>query len=536
MATDYFVRHALSNVWCTPDQDRQAIIRPARLTPPNGVWNTVNIARHSHKLPVPTVRFHVYQIGQLHPTLLGLFPVQQKWTTLAYACNQGNLITNVYSSKGIQLPNMECWYMITADKNLVLAVKEQDRINFNLQTETLYFRVYSNAFFNSDRAGTELNFIEVNGKRILTTADVLAFQNRISQIGQLSGMRGGTIFFVNGIQVLILDLLSAKIGDFVEYVYDSSILRVENFSISTAPTFVSTKDNKHKYLLHYPGANEGNIDYLDDIDVTILKPTTNGRHIGVLYHKNQEDAMRMVTHKDYSIVVPYLEGIAEDNGWINTGELIVRLHIRKSGYLRNLVNETNRILELYKLPDAQLLNAMTGVNSSMPNWTADHLESSFYTTIMSEPKDTQVTLQLVENAYGYNAMSKILADTPKVVYPLNGVNVVDVPHGLYRNSLAYEYDSTGLLLGWHAHNLGSKYITVNPNAALVEMIEGVGTVALDEKYGPSSVTLDSTAEYRMYKCRIVAGLPNNIWQDITGTADYLVLGNQLNWLVDPVVW
>lgn len=38
LSEDYLLRHAYTNVWCTPDQDKQAIFQLARITPDNGVW------------------------------------------------------------------------------------------------------------------------------------------------------------------------------------------------------------------------------------------------------------------------------------------------------------------------------------------------------------------------------------------------------------------------------------------------------------------------------------------------------------------
>ena len=68
---DYLVNHALKNVWCTPDQDRQLILQPAKITVTNGVWNNVSLLWNVIKLPLQGVRFHVYQVGQLYPELAG---------------------------------------------------------------------------------------------------------------------------------------------------------------------------------------------------------------------------------------------------------------------------------------------------------------------------------------------------------------------------------------------------------------------------------------------------------------------------------
>jgi len=40
----------------------------------------------------------------------------------------------------------------------------------------------------------------------------------------------------------------------------------------------------------------------------------------------------------------------------------------------------------------------------------------------------------------------------------------------------------------------------------------------------------------MYKCRIIAGLPSNVWVDVTGTGDYAVINGALTWTVNQTVW
>lgn len=529
MSFDYLVDHALKNVWCTPNQDMQSTIKPARLTPPNGVWNTVEVLRRRHKLPVAGARFHVYQIGQLHPLLMGLFPSFTVWTSLAFACNQMKMIVDIYANTGVQMPRSQCWYMVTQDKNLIIAVKEQEKIPFDLRTEELFLRVYSNAYFHSNESDPLNDYIEVGGGSVVDTAAILALQQKFTLLAAKPGV---AYAFVNGMKVAGIDLFTVKPDDVVEYVYDSSIFKVVDFMVKDLPSFNSTLDLKHKYLLHYPGNGDGTINFYDDIDIFVVKPGLNNRHTGVYYHRNQEDAVRMLTHKDYSIPVPYLVGYAATrDGWNDPEQLMVRLHIRKAGYRRMMVDEANRIKELYKLPDARLVQAMVGLNSTVPGWTAAALENSVYTKIMRSNLP-DVTRQMAQDAYGYNSISKILGNTPTLTQPINGIPGVAVPHGLFRNAVAYEYGTDGLLKGWNVHSIGSTYLSYAANIGMVEMIAGVGGMALDEYYGDHTVTLDPTAEYRMYLCEMRAGVPDNVWVDVTGSGMYALINNKVTWLVD----
>lgn len=525
---DYLIDHALKNVWSTPRQDRQSRMKLPRITPAGGVWNKVKIMWDNHKLPEQGVRFHVYQIGQLHPLLIGLFPKENEWITLAEACNRQNLMVDLYNNAGVQLPRTQCWYKITDNKNLVIAVKEQLRIPIVLDGEDLFFRVYTNAYYQGSEANTDGSYLKVEGATPLSTQAILDLQAAFTTAQTRPGL---TYAFVNGYRVSTIDLFTVAVGDVVEFVYDSSIKRVVNFTVSGLRTFDSILDEKRKYLLHYAGDTDKVIDFQDDIDIFILQPLGGGRFKGVYYHRNQEDAVRMITHKDYSIPVPYVAGYATANGWTDPTVLTVRMHIRKAGWKRPLVYETNRIHELYKMDDDDLRDAMLGLHSTVDNWRADVLENAAYATIMAADA-TCLSKEIVEQAYGYNSISKILADTPKFTRIESQQEVVDVPYGLFQRSTGYEYDDDGLLIGWNTHLSGSIYPVRYSQARLVEMVAGLVDERLDEVYGEQVVVLDPTASYRMYLCDIVNGLPNNVWRDVTGSGNYGIIDGTLTWICD----
>ncbi len=528
---DFLVQNAVENVWCAPDQDMQSIIQPARLTPDGGVWNTVDLPWRTISLPEQSSRFHIYQIGQLNPRLLGLFPSFAKWTTLATACSKLKMIVDIYMDNGIQMPRTQVWFMVTVDQNLIIAVKQQPSIPVNFD-DTIFIRFYTNAWFQTPTAEIPLNIINVVGGPMNTSADIMALQASYNASQQLSGV---TYAFVNGYIVAGIDLISVQPGDVAEFVYDSSIYKTIDFPVSALLGFTSTLDSKLKYLLHYAGYDDAEgIEYQGDIDFFLLNaPDVNGRYTGVYYHRNAVDAVRMVTHKDYSVPVPYVAAYSTNAPGIGvTNTLTLRMHVRHSGYNRPLVFENSRIEELYKLPDAEVAAAMLGINATVPVWQVANLEAAGYPELMSANLSA-VNLQMVQNAYGYNAISKILADTPLFVQTASGQKFVDIPEGLIEYSTAYEYDVNGVLLGYYMAPHNTMYVTTNDNAVLVEQISGTGTIALDEVYGATTQILDPTCDYRMYVCPIVNGNPTNVWQDVTGSAKYVELNNTLTWLIDP---
>lgn len=526
---DYFVDHALKNVWCTPNQDLQSIVKPARLTPFGGVWNKVTVLWREHFLPELGNRFHVYQIGQLHPLLMGLFPSVSKWMTMAEACNTQKMIIDIYASTGIQMPRNQVWYMVTEDKNLIVAVKEQVLIPIDFNNDALYIRVYSNAYFHTAESDPLNDYIEVDGGTALTLDYITAIQKKVIALKLLPGK---VTTFVNGYMVPTIDLITAKLDDVIEYVYDSSIYKVIEFNVKSLKTFVSILDSKHKYLLHATNNDLINIDYHDDIDFFIIKKDSTGNFKGVYYHRNNEDAIRMVTHQDYSLPVTYIAGIASNiDGWTNVPDLTIKLVVRKSGYLRPLVNEDSRILELYKLPKSTIADTMLGVNATVTNWLASHLEYAGYTKVMRS-NYLDITRELVENAYGYNAISKLLADTPLFTRTVSYQKMVDVPHGLVNRATAYEYDADGILIGWYPHIASNLYVARFTTAVLVEMISGAAGTQIDDTYGANVTVLDAGADYRMYTSPVLNGYPTNKWVDVTGTGAYGIVNNTLTWLTN----
>jgi hypothetical protein len=530
---DVLVNHALQNVWCTPNQDLQVVFEPARISPNGGVRGTAMVIWDTIPLPTTTDLYHVYQIGQVSPALLNLLPTQGVWRLLAEHMKSDSLMGDIYTIDGIQLPRIETWILVNRDKNVILAVKDQ-LPTVDLNVFDVFLRLYSNAFFESLRASGQPNAIDIYGARITSAAQALTLQQKFNTFQSKVGL---TTAFVNGYIVDIFNPFTVKVGDVVEFVYDSTVTRVVEFPINTLQSFTSTLDGKFKYLLHYPGVGDGTIDFCDDIDVYLIKRTAGSvpGYQGVYYHKNALDSMRNLTHKDYSVCVPYIEGYASAVPIFgNSSALTVRLHVREAGYDRPLVKEASRIMDLYRLPDVELVQAMVGVNATVPVWQAASLENAAYPAIMDAWPASAVTIDLVQAAYGYDAMAKILGDTPQPVVTEGSVKVATLPPGLQSNSTIYEYDTNGYLLGYYPHAVGTTWQAINPTCALIEGIVGNGTQNLTTVHDAATVTLDPTIDYRFYICPQTNGVETGSWIDVTGDdTKYVVNNGVATWLVSP---
>ncbi|MBB5409314.1 hypothetical protein HDG34_003255 [Paraburkholderia sp. HC6.4b] len=535
---DYLVDNALRNVWCAPTQDRQAILQPARLTPDGGVVNSVQIDWSQYRLPVSNTAYHIYQIGQISPFLLGLLSWARTWTPFAVAMNRLNLIVDLYVNSGIQLARFQSYFMITRDNNLVVAVQLQSTIDINLDHEPLCLRLYSNAFFQSPRAtaGATQNYIQTGGIVPRIKTDILPVQNTVTALRA----QPGTVYcFVNGFKVDTINVVTAQPGDVIEYVYDSSVYRVADFALTGLPVFNSTLDSKYKYLLHYNGRGRHTIDYEDDIDVWVIYTLPSGLTQGVFYHHNETDAIRNVTHRDYALPTAYVAGYLSARGnWNSESNVTIRLHIRKAGLERPLIHENNRIFELYKLDDDQIVSAMAGVDATLENWQAATLEAAPYTRIMRACSDrsgnSMFDRRTVEEAYGYNATSRLVGMSPLIPVLESGQLIVSLPYNLQSNVTAWEYNEDGTLLGYYPHASGGVYVCQNSDCALVEVIYGAASQLPDDTYGQASQVIDPRLDYRMYTCDIasVTGKPLLNWTDVTGSSQYAIQDGILTWLID----
>lgn len=532
MSTDYLVGHALKNVWCTPDQDNQIIFKLARLTPYNGVSRSWKILMTSLNVPILGVHYHLFQIGLVHPTLVNLFPRMDTWTKLSVSCALTKTIADLYYNNGLKLSLTESYYIVTEERNVIIAVKESREVvckggpRIDYGTDDVYLHLYQNAFFESKRHQLHLDKISVVGGVMKSTDDLIDLQVDYNAKKLLKGM---VYAFRNGYLVKDVSLITCKAGDLVEVVHDTSIYKVVDLPLNQLKTFNSTLDKRGKYLLHYQGAGPATIDYCDDVECFLINTPTGE---GVYLHKNAQDALRGLTHRDYSIPVNNVKMMLANHPEVFSFEnASIRLLIRSSGYNRPLADEHGRIKELYKLQPDRIERAMLGLDSTVSTWRADALESSAYTDLMGR-KSLQITRDRVVQAYGYNAVAKIAAEPVVKTRTLNRVLIADAPYFYTKNSTGFEYNQDGLLQGWYYHASGEQYVCSHSDTKYVEFVHGECSNVIDDHLNIKSVTLEDDYDYRFYICPKYTDAHLEVWTDVTGDdGKYTISGKTATWAV-----
>lgn len=540
---DHLKEHAIKNVWCSPEQDNQIILAAQRITRPEGELVSFPIMTRRLALPTQDRRYHVFQIGQAHPGLMGLLPRTPSWTVANWTKFSDTvdllpLFCDIYTDTGVHIPLHRSYYMYTNDRALIFAVEYSDKIPMDYENDRVYLRLYTNAYYGSDEVDVLTHLTKCDGGTIFGNADIMAFQTAIAPYRTLPGY---VYCYVNGHLVKNIDFFTTKTNDIVEYIYDASVKQVVDLRVGDLPTFSSILDNQYKYLVHYPQVGQPQIDYIDDVDVYLIKKTGE-QFSGRFYHRNLEEAFRMVTHHDYSLLVNHVTYIGQELiGDIDpepslVHDLYVRILVRHSGLMRPLIYDNQRLFELYKLSEENIVAALVGLDSVMPQWSAPVLEASAYTEMMRVPQKN-IDIDLIERAYGYNSISKILGESPIYTQAYGELQAATLPPGLHEAATIYEYDITGTLLEFNAHHMSAVYLAKHPFTRIVEGVVGLGSHRPSVIEGSDALPVSSKYGYRVYRCHLVNGLPNNRWVDITGNGDYTVIDDVLYWSsLETDVW
>jgi len=536
---NYLVDHAIKNIYSSPGQDRQFRIRPKRLSKKGGTLVRLELNWLRIYLPDTKNYWYVYMIGQLHPYYLGLFPVQNKWVSLSEVSNQMAMSAYMYNDAGVIIPRFETYYMVNDARNLILAVRERKGlINVNYDDEDLFFRVYTNAFWETQRSHYHQDKIITDGIYINSNQDIADAK---AQYDLLKNKPRGSVYaLINGYWADDINPGNTKIGYLVEWVYDASIIRVVNFNINSLRDFDSTLDSERKYLLHYNINNSLNqrIHYQDDVELFIYEPKSNpNTSNGIYYHKNTARAMRQITHKDYSISVALVNSLVSKHpNWNVASGKRIRMYIRDAGFKRDLIYENARIHELYKLPSNEIQKILVGDGAVVPVWLAANLENNMYTRIIAaEYKD--IDLDKVTKAYGYNAISKLVADTPTKVDIQSGLKGINLSEGFRYMCSFYEYSPQGVLIGYtNQFNPPQRYIANNVNCETVEVLKGIGWNQLEE-FVDQAIIPNFKEHLWNFRCYINIWDNNDQrfkWQDVTDSNMYAIDDStgEFKWIAD----
>lgn len=559
------VDYATANIWCEPRQDLQVHVRPARISRYGGAYKTFNfLPAERYDLPDQTNRYHVYQIGQLTPMILGiihhyewksfqtnpssseLYSTPNTWQRISDVCQTQSMIIDLYIGAGLQFPRFDAYMMFTNSRNLLIAVKVQPKVEANfdhkaagqkrLDLDQLMVHFYSNAYFESERAALLPKRIQTGGKVIINSSDIYNIHTDIDDL--ITNYGGGVIIHVNGnyFSHYIPNLI--QLGDVVDWLWDASIKKIVDVPFGSEPlAFDSILDSMRKYFISYepdPGL-ENIIDYKDDVDFYLVKPYDTYVK-GRFFHRSRLFTTRMVTHRDYSVPVSAVEKFVTDTGYFdNTNELSMRLILRHSGYARPLTYEASKIHELYKMNYTDVVKAMIGLDATVDCWKVENLENSDYCRLMRTLYEN-VDLDVCQEAMGYNAISGLIGESP---LKLDSLDHFNLPIGSAIKSAVFEYDEDGVLLDYRQLSASAITHPVDPDCVLIDAL--LGTISEDGQdviYGNDDVPLEAGVGYRFYRTRKISGvIDEGYWEDVTDANDvHVTVDGTLVWAHDPDIW
>lgn len=530
-------QYAIDQVWCSPSQDNSVIIKPARISPSSGSGNVVTVMGRRLALPTQLDRYDVYQVGALYPSILGLNDynpsfTQETWISFEQAIRETDLIVQIYNQYGLEIPKAFAYYCLTRERNLIFCVKRLPEFGLIYPEDNIYFRFYTNAFFVSERSVVGLDGTYSKAIQPTTVSQISNFGAEVTNYKLKPGY---TLCFVNGLLRQDINISTVMAGNIAEFIYDSSIKKVVKFPLDGLQSFTSTLDGEYKYLMAYNHTENDVIDFQDDVDFWVVhKELANPNNYHGLYlGRNSPEAIRMVTHREYSIKVFDVQQIKEklrsilELPAILDSNVQILMIVRKAGFARNLIKDSSRLFELYKLGYQERISAMIGQNASMSEWTAAALENNAYMALMRE-KYENITMGLVQDALGYNGISKLLADSPKKAEIHSSSKSCILAPGVQVGSSVFEYGANGELLDVVNHLTGERHYSTHPDASVFEILTGHNGEDPSVYFSTTSFVLEENVEFRLYRTQIVAGVWQENWRDVTESEEYTVATGAIN--------
>jgi len=517
---NWLVAHALQNAWQRPSNDGVLNIAPNRISPPNGAIGFVRDGRAT--IPLPGEGWwHIYTVDKLHPYLGNLALPAERWKKLSACVNAMSTFMLLYNDRGLTVPLSKARIIKRSGGQLLLALPQSDRYSW-LDTETLYWRIYAGydgGVYSGVILPTFVEFWETpNGTQI---------QRSLERYRALVAAKQGYVtYWKNG--VLLENPVSTDIAvwDDVEIHVDGRVKRVVDFRCGDLPTFQSALDDTRKYLLHLPkGSDVWTFNH--DVEIQVLR-NRDGRY----YHRHRHQALRQLTFNDFSIPTARIREMRQSfTNLTDIDDLTIRLVIRDD-YLRlPALYNSSHIHDLYKLSDDLIINAIVGVNATVPEWGAKELEQSSVNRLAAA-KMANITKELCTNAYGYNAVSRYAADTPQALVFDNGKYRCQLPPLLAARCVVYEYDGNGMLLGHYSHSGTVEYVARSSQARLVEAIAGDAADALNIVDNAPDFTVPDGINVGLWIRKVVSGLGTNEYALAVEGTDYTRIDNQITWTVD----
>lgn len=526
-------RYARKALWGNPEYDKQFQVKMWRVTPDIGAVNHFRYMGKWRPTPQVTKQFHIFTVGGTHPGIWNLgarFKGENPfntWVSASIISRRRGVQLDFYNGLGKQFPRTKTWVLFTHD-GLVLVAFERIKVFPITVADDMHFRCYSTDLTitkSTDALADKGNPYVFESMTYENNVELGRF---VSRLGVLKGRAGFTGVFHNGLMVATVPTANElTIGDVVEIWHDPTVRRVLYYNYSTLKDYYSDLDKQRKFILHPPKDGDFTLRYFDDNDYYFLDK--NGK--GIYYHRNVESAVRQLTHADVALSVGQLnDHMVAWSGLRDIATAKIMVLERDTTWLHEWPWEHQRVRHLYRMSDANILKAMTGERSVMPEWTAPELENGPVAQyIRSQIRDT--LLEPANLALGYNAETLAVSQTPMSAAYEAGTGGVRVPSSYQETSTVWEYNASGQLLGYYWI---TNALYVKPRfagCAKLEFTYGKGSRNLHYDLTNKDIKLTNTGEIRVYTIAysVLAGSVVGGLTDVTGTDLYRIDNGTLVW-------
>ena len=367
---------ALTRYWANPHADSNSIFKTVRLSAARGDISKFTLDVISYNLPDDVNRYMLYTIGNVSPTTLGIRNYSCGWELLEERMSNAEMLLYAFI-RGRMAILKNSYFCVMDDGSVLFALDYQKNSSLEL-TDDLYIKFYSNVYYESPQQtlANHLTFNHYEHSGVF--AEYLSFSLDLTDA--IKNTIGHPFIYYNGLILPdgLLDFNKLQIGDKLEYIVDPMIIDKYDLPIDLLNSFSSKLDGTEKVIasIDSPLSNV----YVDDIEFFVSGIRSDGTRIGAYFPRLNEDVIRMLTFKDWSLSSLLLEGrLDELRNFIEVSNVLsaFTLHIyrRENKQQKPIILDPNRIADLMNLPLGVRIEALSGVNSTVSIWQASALEN-----------------------------------------------------------------------------------------------------------------------------------------------------------------
>ena len=529
------VDYAQNRIWGNPEENGQYQVKLVRVTQEAGVVQNFSYMNRWRSLPREARTFHIFSAAGLVPgywnfknSIIGRNPLD-RWVNVGRLMRKRGVKLDIYDAMGFGYSRSHAWVMHTYD-GLVLIALEKFKQYPIPQERDMWFRCYTPSI-GVDRweeSTNDRNPFVYETMTYANQAEMATFMGTYNywktQYGYTGCLHNGAFF--KGAPNAIPDL---KQGDLVEIWHDPTVLRVETYLYKNLKDFYSDLDKKRKVILHPPKIKgDFTIRYFDDNDYYL----TGKNNRGLMLPRNDVTAVRQMTHVDVAIAGDFIQNATTYHKDLAAVDLIqITVLVRKSDWEYQWPQEHQRFRYLYRMSDAQIVQAMTGERATVDEWTANGLESG---SVMSFTRRQfqAITKEAANLAMGYNAATRVLSETPMRAEYQAGARGIEIPFTYREKCTVWEYDSNGKLVGYFNQTNARYYSPFHVDCKMVEFTIGHYGREVDVTITNVDTLVSKDYDLRVYVASWNIDLNKVVgeWKDVTGDDKiYVIQNGRVSW-------